>query len=148
QPWPMKILVDSLLGPEPLPEALRLATRILPGADTANGLLTWTVLAGLAIFTANSAVEMTLARGSIRVGQRMVYRLAADLFARLQRRSLLFHSRHPVGDSISRITGDSWCVHTLIETLLIAPASALLAGAMMVMLMAQLNPSFTLLALA
>jgi ABC-type multidrug transport system fused ATPase/permease subunit len=43
----------------------------------------------------------------ITVGQWMVYRLAGDLFAHVQRRSLIFHSKNSVGDSISRITSDS-----------------------------------------
>jgi hypothetical protein len=37
----------------------------------------------------------------------MVYALSTDLLARLQRPSLLFHNRQPVGDSLSRLTGDA-----------------------------------------
>jgi len=60
------------------------------------------------------------------VGQRMMHDLAADLFARLQRLSLLFHGRRSVGDMLDRLSGDNWCVQTLTESLLVWPARHLL----------------------
>src|SRR5262249_46184112 len=71
-----------------------------------------------------------------------------DLFAHIQRRSLLFHSRNSVGDSMSRVTGDSWCVYKVVDALLFAPGYALLMLVGMVALMARMDPGLTLLALA
>src|SRR5262249_28206663 len=116
QPWPMKIVVDHVLGQEPMAEPLARGMRLLPGADTPRGLLSWMVLASLAIFAISSTANFVLSRAWVWVGQGMVYQLAGDLFAHIQRRSLLFHSRNSVGDSLSRITGDSWCVYKVIET--------------------------------
>src|SRR5688572_9212292 len=98
QPWPLQILVDHVLGREPLTGPLEYVAGFVPGADTPRGMLFWVVLAGLAIFAINSGLDVLLTRAWIRVGQRMVYELAGDLFARAQRRSLIFHSQHPVGD--------------------------------------------------
>ena len=98
QPWPLKVLVDYVLGEEAMPAPLARAVALLPGAGTPEGLLAWVALAGLAIFAVNSTIDVVLTFAWIRVGQRMVYDLAGDLFARLQRRSLLFHSRNAVGD--------------------------------------------------
>jgi hypothetical protein len=39
---------------------------------------------------------MFQARASVRLGQRIVYELGADLFLHLQRLSLLFHTRRAV----------------------------------------------------
>ena len=74
------------------------------------------VVAGLAIFAVNSALETAISLGWTRVGRRMVYALSHDLFARAQRRSLAAHTRHAVGDTMSRITGDAWSVHTVVDT--------------------------------
>ena len=93
QPWPMKVLVDNVLGNQPVDGTLASITARLPGAGTPQGLLAWVVLATLVVFAVNSMVDVVLTFAWIRVGQRMVYDLAGDLFARIQRRSLLFHAR-------------------------------------------------------
>jgi ATP-binding cassette subfamily B protein/subfamily B ATP-binding cassette protein MsbA len=146
-PWPMKILVDHVLGQKPMPETLARGAALLPGADTPTGLLAWVVLAGLGVFAAGSAAEVILTCAWIRVGQRMVYDLAGHLFGHLLRRSLLFHSRNAVGDGISRITGDSWCVYTVVNTLLFTPGHALITMAGLVAVMARMDAGLTLLAL-
>jgi len=74
--------------------------------------------------------------------------IAQDLFARLQHRSLIFHSRHPVGDTMSRITRDSWCLYQFVDAVVFAPGHALLTLGLMVFLMGQLDWGLTLLALA
>src|SRR6266403_386315 len=86
----------------------------------------WSVLAlaGLVLFALSSALEIGLTWTWTVAGRRMVYDLAEELFARLQRRSLPFHSRNPVGDSMSRITVDSWCVYQVIDALVFAPFHA------------------------
>jgi ABC-type multidrug transport system fused ATPase/permease subunit len=147
QPWPMKILVDHVLDDQ-ISETLAPWVGLLPGAATATGLLAWVVLAGLGIAAANTATEAILTWYWIRVGQRMVYDLAHDLFAHIQRRSLLFHSRNAVGDSISRVTGDSWCLYTVVSALVFTPGQALLTIAGLVVLMTRLDVSLTFLALA
>jgi ATP-binding cassette, subfamily B, bacterial len=148
RPWPMKILVDHVLRRQPMAAPLTQGVRFLPGGGNERGLLVWIVLAGLVIFLAGSLTDVLLTRTWIRVGQRMVYNLAGDLFAHLQRRSLLFHGRTPVGDSLSRITGDSWCIYKLVDALLFSPAAAGIMAIGMVVLMAVLDPRLTLLALA
>src|SRR5262249_50385701 len=63
-----------------------------------------------------------------------------------QRRSLLFHARHPIGDSISRITEDSWCVHTVADELLVTPLHALITTVGLLAVMASLDPGLMALA--
>lgn len=140
QPWPMKVLVDHVVGSAPLPESA--------GGIGRDALLLLVVLAGLCVFAINAASDVLLTRAWVRLGQGMVYDLAADLFARLQRRSLIFHSRNRVGDTMARITGDSWCAHTLIDTLLFSPAAAAVMLAAMLAVMFPMDPVLTLLSLA
>jgi ATP-binding cassette subfamily B protein/subfamily B ATP-binding cassette protein MsbA len=143
----MKILVDHVLGQKPASGALANVLALLPWSGSGEGLLFWVVLAGLAIFFINSAVDVILTFAWTRVGRQMVYDLTLDLFARIQRRSVIFHTRNSVGDSISRITGDSWCVHTIIDTLLFAPSHALILIIVMASLMWRLDTGMTVLSL-
>lgn len=147
-PWPMKVLVDNVLDDKPMPDVLARIADLLPGADSAQGLLMWVAVAGLGLFALNSAFNVILTWSWIRVGQRMVYDLAADLFARIQRRSLIFHTHNSVGDSLSRVVDDSWSVHTVVDTLLFAPGHALITATAMILVMARLDLGLTLLSLA
>jgi ATP-binding cassette subfamily B protein/subfamily B ATP-binding cassette protein MsbA len=144
QPWPMKVLVDNVLGNQPVDGMLASITARLPGAGTPQGLLAWVVLATLVVFAVNSMIDVVLTFAWIRVGQRMVYDLAGDLFARIQRRSLLFHARSSVGDSMSRVTGDSWAIHSVVDTLLFAPLNALITTAGVLSVMIRLDAGLTL----
>jgi len=148
QPWPMKVLVDSVLGDKPVTGAVAATVDALPGTGSTRGLLAWVVAAGLAIFAINSVVDVVLTFAWIRVGQRMVYDLAGDLFARIQRRSLLFHSRNAVGDWMARITGDSWAVHTVVDTLLFAPLHATITTVGVLLVMLRMDAGLTLASIA
>jgi ATP-binding cassette subfamily B protein/subfamily B ATP-binding cassette protein MsbA len=144
QPWPLQMLVDNVLGSQPVGGLAALITERLPGAVTPRGLLAWVVVAGLAVFAVNSLIDVVLTFAWIRVGQRMVYDLAGDLFARIQRRSLLFHARSSVGDSMSRITGDSWAIHTVVDTLLFSPLHALITTVAVLAVMIRMDAGLTL----
>src|SRR6266403_5869206 len=123
-PWPMKLLVDNVLRKEPLPGWLQDVFRVVAFSPTPSSLVAVLALAGLVLFALSSALEIGLTWTWTVAGRRMVYDLAEELFARLQRRSLPFHSRNPVGDSMSRITVDSWCVYQVIDALVFAPFHA------------------------
>ncbi|HEU0009823.1 MAG TPA: ABC transporter ATP-binding protein [Verrucomicrobiae bacterium] len=148
QPWPLKLLVDHVLRSKPVPAVFQTVFRAFHLSPTPSALLIVIVLAGLVLFALNSVVELVVTRGWTARGRRMVFDVAEDLFARLQRRSLLFHARTPVGDTMGRINTDSWCVYQVLDTLVFAPGHALLTIGLMVFLMLQLDVTLTLIALA
>lgn len=143
RPWPIKLVVDNVLGKSGLPHDLRW----LPGVHDRHGLLVWVVVATLLIFLLGTLTNMAYTYYSLRLGQRMTYSLATDLFGHLQRMSLLFHTRRPVGDLISRVTGDSWCVNTLVTDAIVPALQALVTLVAMFVVMWSLQPTLTLLAL-
>jgi ABC-type multidrug transport system fused ATPase/permease subunit len=147
QPWPMKVLADHVLGTRPVPAGLSRGLELLSLQPNPTTLLILVVLGGLLLFAANGLIDAALAWYWTLAGRRMVYAVAEDLFARLQRRSVLFHKRQAVGDTMGRITVDSWCVYQMAEALVFSPAYALVSAVVMVALMLQLDVSLTLLAL-
>jgi ATP-binding cassette, subfamily B, bacterial len=148
QPWPMKLVVDYLLGHIPLPAPIAAILQKLSISSEPLKVLPVIVLTGFVLYLLNGLLDAALAWGWTSAGRRMVNDLASDLFARLQRRSLSFHSRNEVGDCISRVMVDSWCVYQLLDTVVFAPFHALLTMAGMIALMAFLQPTLMLISLA
>jgi ABC-type multidrug transport system fused ATPase/permease subunit len=148
QPWPMKLLIDNVLGTAPVPPPMNHFLAAFGFNPTTSAMLVLVVFGGLLLFALNSAVNAALTWGWTIAGRRMVYDVAQDLFSRLQRRSLLYHQRNRVGDVMSRVTVDSWCVYKLFDALVFSPAHALVIMAGMILLMAQLDGTLTWIAVA
>jgi ATP-binding cassette subfamily B protein/subfamily B ATP-binding cassette protein MsbA len=148
RPWPLKIVVDNVLGEKPLPGYLHGALAPLPGSLGPNGLLVWAVVATILIFLASTFASIAESVISTKLGQRMTFDLAGDVFTHLRRLSLIFHSRRPVGDTISRVTVDSYCVSELVTGAIVPVLQALVTLVAMFAVMWALEPRLTLLALA
>jgi ATP-binding cassette, subfamily B, bacterial len=144
QPWPMKALVDYVLSGRPMPPD-SIVLWLLPGAASRAGLLAWVIAALLGLFVIGSLCDAVLTYNAIRVGQRMVYDLARDLFVHLHRHSLRFHARTPVGDSMTRINADTWCAYQLVDALILTPGRALVFLGGLLVIMGGMHWRFTLL---
>jgi ABC-type multidrug transport system fused ATPase/permease subunit/GT2 family glycosyltransferase len=146
QPWPTKLLIDDVLGHKPGPGFLRDAASIFPGGHS-RALLAVVVAGTIMIFLLGNLIEMVSSVAVTRLGQRVTYDLAGDVFAHLQKLSIPFHSRRPVGDTIARVGHDTFGVQGLLTGALIPTVHGVgMLGAMFV-IMYQLSPSLTLLAL-
>jgi ATP-binding cassette subfamily B protein/subfamily B ATP-binding cassette protein MsbA len=148
QPWPIKVLVDYALGGEPLPRTVHSVLVESEFPVTSTGLIVLAAVLSIGLFLLNSALTVGLSIAWSKAGQRMVYDLAADVFAHLQRLSLLFHSRRSVGDSLSRLMEDTWCVYSLAGSLLITPIQHVLTLGMIIWIGFFLDPLLAALAIA
>jgi ATP-binding cassette subfamily B protein/subfamily B ATP-binding cassette protein MsbA len=144
RPWPLKLVIDNVLGHHRTPHLL---SSTLPGASTPHGLLLWAAIGTVAIFLGGAVSKMLYTYQSLRVGQRMVFELSSDLFAHLQRLSLIFHSRRPLGDTIQRVTGDTYCVSTIVTDAFVPAVQALAMLTAMFVVMWTLESTLTLAAL-
>ena len=144
RPWPLKLVIDNVLGNHRTPHVV---ASVLPGSSTPHGLLLWAAIGTVLVFVLGTASSTFYNYFSLRIGQRMVWDLASDLFAHLQKLSLLFHSRRQLGDTLQRVTGDTYCVSTLVTDALIPAVQAVLMLAVMFVIMWQLEPTLTLVAL-
>jgi ATP-binding cassette subfamily B protein/subfamily B ATP-binding cassette protein MsbA len=129
KPWPLKIIIDNVLNGKSLdwPFALGWSSQTLLLVACIGLVFVYFLLGGL-----RSLNDYT----TIRIGQRMVNDLRRDLYSRVQRLSLSFHTRQQTGDLMYRITADTMGIQTLTMNGLfsVLSASVLLAGMFMVML--------------
>src|SRR6266480_2386184 len=148
RPWPTKLLVDQVLGRQPVPPQLSRLFEFLPGSSGPRGLLLWVCISTILIFLIGTFISIASSVASVGLGQRITYALGADLFMHLQRLSLLFHSRRSVGDNIARVTGDTYCVQTLVMSVLLPILQSVVMLVTMFVIMWRLEPTMTLLSLA
>lgn len=144
KPFPVKILVDNVLGNHRIPHLIS----ILPGAGSRQGLLVSVVLATVALFLLQTALDMISSYAATALGQRITYDLGADLFLHAQRLSLRFHSSRSTGDTIARITGDTYAAQTLVLGVLLPVLNSIVMLVAMFVVMWALQPTLTLMALA
>ena len=143
QPWPIKFLADYALGEVAVPSVLRWALEAVTLSPAPTTMVIASAVLSLAIFALGSAINTALSWAWSATGQRMVFDLAADLFNRLQRLSLLFHNRQKVGDSLSRLTEDTWCIYSITDGLFVSPGRHLLVLATMGTVAWRLDPVLT-----
>ena len=148
KPWPLKLLIDHVVGSRPMSPGVAGGVALLPGAGTPEGLLTWCVAATVLLFVLAWVAGLAASLANLSFGQRMVYDLQADLFGHLQRLSLRFHSRKPVGDLVRRVATDCGCVAAVVKDALLPVVVSLAALGAMFTVMWRLDPLLTLLALA
>ena len=114
QPWPLKLVIDSVAGQVPLPAALHWLTRgSLYDSDPKIYLLS-VFCAGLLVVELTMGICNVLSAYVLNaVALRMVFRLRCALFDHIQRQSLTFHDSKTVGDSLYRVTWDSYCIQAI-----------------------------------
>lgn len=140
KPWPLKVIIDSVLGGQPLPWGWPAgwSRELLLLASCVSLVLIYAVLGGLTMLNNYT---------TIRIGQGMVSDLRSDLYGHLHQLSLAFHSRSQVGDLLYRVTTDTFALQSLTMNCLFPAASALTLLVGMGAIMFRLDWKLTLLAL-
>jgi ABC-type multidrug transport system fused ATPase/permease subunit len=100
EPWPLAILVDSVLGQRDAPGVSRWFFGDSPGQYE---LLVLVVLAGLLITLITHGTTVLADWVGARLEQEMVLDLRSDLFAHCQRLSLTFHDGRMTGQLMNQI---------------------------------------------
>jgi ABC-type multidrug transport system fused ATPase/permease subunit len=116
-PWPMKLIIDSVVGSEPLPGIVH---RLLPESPMTYKytVLALALTAGLGLKLAASALLIQATRAGIDVRQRMLLALKSDLFQHLQRQSFAFHDSRRLGESMFRINNDAHGIDSFVTNVL------------------------------
>jgi len=147
-PWPMKILVDNVLGEATLPAWLLGLMNSLSLGGGKIALLVAVCVAGLLIGLLSELVSLGHTQLQVNIGQRMVLDLQRHLFAHLQKLSLRYHQSTGTGDAIYRLDSDAFCVDSIIMSGFFPLANALLTLVLMFAILFRLDPPLALLSLA
>src|SRR5262249_40236968 len=105
-------------------------------------------LTSIGFFALNTAMNCGLNWLWTIAGRTMTNDLARDLFARLQRRSLVRHAQSRVGDSLSRLSIDAWCLVDLTHAIVVGPATQVLSLVLMGAVSWRLDPQVAMFSLA
>src|SRR2546429_2546296 len=143
-PLPIKLLVDSVLGSQPLPGYLT----IFVGSQVSKTLALWlaiSILMGTAVLTyLQNLVNVWY---SNKVGNRMTLDIRARLFRQMQRLSVAYHDTMGAADSAYRTLNDAPMLRSFgIDSLIPLTTSILTLGSM-ILVMVFLDWELALIAL-
>jgi len=143
-PLPIKLLVDSVLGSQPLPGYLT----IFVGSQVSKSLaisLAISILLGAAVMTyLQNLVNVWY---SNKVGNRMTLDVRARLFRQMQRLSIAYHDTMGASDSAYRTLNDAPMLRSFGIDNIIPLATSILTLAAMILVMVYLDWQLALIAL-
>jgi ABC-type multidrug transport system fused ATPase/permease subunit len=145
-PWPLKAVVDNVLGGQPFPASLAAPLHAVAG-DNRVGILLLVVVAGLVLQLASEVVLVFHTQLQVDTGQRIVYDLRARLLGHLQTLGLRHHVLGRTADSIYRLESDAYCVNDLVMGGIFPLATAFLKLAVMFAILSRLDSTLALLSL-
>ncbi|MEQ1575395.1 MAG: ABC transporter ATP-binding protein [Vicinamibacterales bacterium] len=145
-PWPLKVVVDNVLGGQPLPPSIAAPIEPLTGSSPV-ALLFLIVAAGLFLQLTSELVRMVQTQVQVDTGQRMVYSLRATLLSHMQALALRHHVSSSTADSAYRLETDAYCVHDLVMDGLFPLVTAVLTLGVMFAVLLRLDATLALLSL-
>src|SRR6266851_9641165 len=146
EPWPLKVVIDYVLGSKKMPSWLSSMVAATVGRQKIS-VLYFAALAVIviAVFGAlSSYLEKYLTTS---VGQWVMHDLRRVFYSHIQKLSLSFHDHKRTGDLISRVTTDIDAVQSLISNVLLGMLVNVLTLVGMMLVMFYLNWEFTVIAL-
>jgi subfamily B ATP-binding cassette protein MsbA len=144
-PWPLKIVLDNVVGEHKLPEWLADALRVMSSgskmeiaAGAAIGLVVIALVGAIASYVANYFTAS--------VGQWVANDLRIRTYDHLQRLSLHYYNTHDLGTLLSTLTADVQTIQSFASSSTLGILVDLLTIVAMVAIMFWLNWDFTLIA--
>jgi subfamily B ATP-binding cassette protein MsbA len=104
QPWPLKVVLDSVLGHHPLPHFLSGLKDTL--GSHKGGTIAIAAFATVVIALVNSVASYFDSYLTTSVGQYLAHDLRRKVYHHLQRLSLSYYDHHKLGNILSTITDD------------------------------------------
>ncbi len=147
EPWPLKIVLDSVLRPRPVHGWLNHLIQYTAGDDK-FAILKFACAAVLGIAILDAVSSYTEKYFTTSVGQWITHDLRRTLYSRIQQLSLAYHDEKRSGDLISRVTSDIDAIQSFVNTALLGAMINLITLVGMIGVMFYLNWRFTLIALS
>jgi ATP-binding cassette subfamily B protein len=144
-PWPLKVIVDSVLGNEPLRPMLAHAAHLFGTGKFA--ILVFAVVAGLVIVAIENALTVVHSYVTTTFEQKMILDFRSDMFQHAQRLSLAYHDQKRSGQMIYAINYQANAAAGVVMAAQpLAQSAITLVG--MFIIAYQINPTLALIAIA
>jgi ATP-binding cassette subfamily B protein len=147
EPWPLKIVLDTVLKTKPEHGWFHQCLAATIGTDRI-ATVSLAAIAVMAIAAMRAASTFVGTYLTTSVGQSVTHDLRQALYVHIHRLSLLYHEGTCTGDLVARLTSDIDSVQSFITSVLLGSFISILTLAGMVVVMACLNWQFTLIALS
>jgi len=146
-PVPLVIVVDSVLGGQPLPPVL---SRLVPDAAERSdqGLLIFAVLLFVGVAVVSQLLDLVTTVLRTYTGERLVLSVRSKLFERAQGMSLAYHDKVGASDSAYRIQDDAKGLQYLAVDSVVSLVTSFVTLAAMIYVTAHINSALALVALA
>ena len=147
EPWPLKIVIDTVLKTKPDPGWLQQLIFSFIGTDKIV-LLRFAAVAVLVIAALGAVSSYTEKYLTTSLGQYVMHDLRQTLYSHIQLLSLDYHDHKYTGDLIGRLTGDIDSIQSFIASGLLGALMSSLTLVGMIIVMSYMNWRFTLIALS
>jgi subfamily B ATP-binding cassette protein MsbA len=147
EPWPLKVVIDYVLGSKKAPPWLSNIVAITVGRQKIS-ILYFAALAVIVIAVVGAISSYFEKYLTTSVGQWVMHDLRRSVYHHVQRLSLSFHDKGRTGDLISRITSDIDAIQDFISQALLGIVVNVLTLVGMLAVMFYLDWRFTLIALS
>ena len=115
EPWPIKIVLDTVLRAKPLPQWLEHAIASMLGTN-ALGVLEFAVGMVLLVAIVGGVGSYVEKQCVTTLGQRVRHELRCRIYTHAQRLSMSFHDKKRTGDIISTATADVDAIQSAITS--------------------------------
>jgi ATP-binding cassette subfamily B protein len=147
EPWPLKLVLDTVLKTKPGSHWLRQVVAAAAGTDKI-AMLKFAAIAVLIIAAVGAISSYTERYLTTTVGYQVMHDLRQTLYSHVQRLSLAYHDRKYTGDLIGRLTSDIDSIQSFVASGLLGALASSLTLVGMIVLMFYLNWRFTLIAVS
>src|SRR5579871_5594560 len=147
-PWPLKIVLDNVLGQHKLPPWLDHFLRPLIGAGTKMEIAAGAAVAMIAIALLGAIASYAANYYTTSIGQWVANDLRLQTYNRLQQLSLNYYNTHDMGTLLSTITSDVQTIQAFASGSTLGIVIDMLTIVAMLAIMFWMNWDFTLIAVA
>ncbi|MFL6277907.1 MAG: ABC transporter ATP-binding protein [Blastocatellia bacterium] len=147
EPWPLKVVLDNVIGNKALPQWMQGYIVSWLGTDK-TAILHFAIVTVITIALVGAVSSYAEKYLTTSVGQWVMHDLRTTLYHHIQRLSLAYHDQKKTGDLISRVTSDIGAVQDFISSALLGMIVNVLTLVGMLGVMFYVNWHFTLIALS
>lgn len=147
EPWPIKVVLDYVIGQKPPPEWMANFIESVFGRDKL-AVLNFAAISVVGIAALGAVASFTEKYLTTKVAQWVMHDLRQTLYHHVQRLSLSFYDRTRTGDLITRVTSDIEAIQDFVQNALLGIVVDVITLTGMLGVMFYLNWRFTLIALA